>query len=89
MFAGCSNLTSLNLSTFDTSNVINMWEMFLGCSNLTKLDLSNFDMSNITGSTNMFSGVPSTIKIKTNSATAEYLKADSTNITDENIEIVS
>ena len=47
MFNNCSNLTSIDLSNFDTSNVTDMYAMFSGCTNLTSLDLSNFDTSNI------------------------------------------
>ena len=48
MFYGCSGLTSLDLSNFDTSNVTNMHYTFRGCTSLTSLDLSNFDTSNVT-----------------------------------------
>ena len=48
MFCECSNLTSLNLSEFDTSNVMYMICMFSDCSSLTKLDLKSFDTSNVT-----------------------------------------
>ena len=37
MFDGCSGLTSLDLSGWDTSNVNYMSEMFNGCSNLTSI----------------------------------------------------
>ena len=43
MFSGCRNLTSLNLSTFDTRNVTTMSNMFLSCSGLTTLNLSSFN----------------------------------------------
>ena len=36
MFAGCSSLTTLNLSRFDTSNVTDMSYMFVGCISLKK-----------------------------------------------------
>ena len=42
MFKGCSKLTSLNLTSFDTSIVNEMSSMFYGCSDLTSLDLSSF-----------------------------------------------
>ena len=32
MFNGCSSLEELNLSNFNTNNVINMINMFHGCS---------------------------------------------------------
>ena len=45
MFNGCSRLTSLDVSKFDTSKVTDMGSMFSECSSLTSLDLSNFDTS--------------------------------------------
>ena len=49
-----SNLNSLDLHGFDTSNVTNMSEMFYNCINLTSLDLSSFDTSNVTDMSGMF-----------------------------------
>ena len=54
MFAGCSGLTSLNLSNFNTSNVQDMSSMFSVCIGLTSLDLSNFNTSNVTNMYAMF-----------------------------------
>ncbi|ECB9705988.1 BspA family leucine-rich repeat surface protein [Listeria monocytogenes] len=51
--------TSLDLSNFDTSNVIYMDEMF-SRSAVTSLDLSNFDTSNVTTMMNMFYGSAAT-----------------------------
>jgi surface protein len=48
MFSYCSNLTSLDVSNFNTANVSNMSSMFDNCSSLTSLDLSNFQTNNIT-----------------------------------------
>lgn len=56
MFDGCSGLTSLDLSAFDTENITNMDYMFNGCSGLTSLDLSSFDTSQVTSMYKMFSG---------------------------------
>ena len=56
MFNGCSSLTSLDLSGFDTSKVTDMIGMFINCSFLTSLDLSGFDISKVTGMLKMFSG---------------------------------
>lgn len=53
MFQNCGSLTSLDLSSFDTSNVTNMSSMFDG-SGATTLDLSSFDTSNVTNMANMF-----------------------------------
>ena len=49
MFSWCSSLTSLDLSSFDTSKVTDMSGMFSGCSSLTSLDLSSFNTSNVKG----------------------------------------
>lgn len=43
-----SNIMSLDLSNWDTSNVTSMFYMFNGASNLTSLDISNFDTSKLT-----------------------------------------
>ena len=37
MFNNCSNLTSLNLSGWDTSNATSMSSMFHGCKSLTTI----------------------------------------------------
>ena len=37
MFSGCSSLTNIGLSNFDTKNVTNMGSMFDGCSSLKSL----------------------------------------------------
>ena len=55
-FEEFSNVTSIDLSALDTSNVTNMSAMFSYCSNLTSLDVSNFDTSKVTDMSFMFSG---------------------------------
>jgi surface protein len=47
MFYGCTSLTSLDLSNFDTSKIEDMSHMFFSCSSLTSLDLSSFDFDNV------------------------------------------
>ena len=59
MFDGCSSLTSLDVSGFDTSAVTSMDYMFQNCSSLTSLDLSNFDTSAVTDMRDMFNGCSS------------------------------
>ena len=56
MFWGCSGLTSLDLSKFDTQKVTEMNGMFNGCSKLTLLNLSKFNTQNVTSMSNMFGG---------------------------------
>ena len=53
---GCKNITKIDLSSFDTKNVTDMYEMFYNCTNLTNLDLSSFDTKNVTDMIHMFSG---------------------------------
>ena len=48
MFNGCSSLKEINLSNFDTHNVINMKVIFFGCSSLKEINLSNFNTDNVT-----------------------------------------
>ena len=55
MFWTC-NLTSLDASSFNTSNVTNMYGMFSSCSRLTSLDVNNWDTSNVTTMSGMFHG---------------------------------
>ena len=45
---------SLDLSSFDTSNVTSMQGMFSSCSSLTDLDLSSFDTRKVTTMSMMF-----------------------------------
>ena len=56
MFAFCSVLTNLDLSSFDTQNVTSMLSMFYGCNSLANLDLSSFDTQNVTSMDYMFNG---------------------------------
>ena len=59
MFYHCSNLTSVDLSGLDTSNVEEMYSMFEGCDSLKSLDMSCLDTSNVTDMDSMFSGCSS------------------------------
>ena len=47
LFTYCTGLTSLDLSSWNTSKVNQMECMFGGCSSLESLDLSMFDVSNV------------------------------------------
>ena len=52
---GGTNITSLNLSTWDTSNVTDMSNMFYNCGNLISLEgIKNWDTSNVTDMYCMF-----------------------------------
>ena len=54
MFYQCSNITEINLSHFNTSNITSMYCMFDGCSSMTSIDLSNIDTSQVTHIAGMF-----------------------------------
>ena len=54
MFDNCQNLSSLNLSKFNTENVTNMSYMFDNCQNLSSLDLSKFNTAKVTNMYAMF-----------------------------------
>ena len=56
MFRGCSSLTSLDLSSWNTSKVTDMSYMFYGCSNLVSVPLSSFNTSSATNMASMFFG---------------------------------
>lgn len=47
LFAGCSNLNSVDVNKLGTNNVTDMSYMFFGCSKLKKVDVSNFDIGNV------------------------------------------
>ena len=55
MFRNNYHLTSLNLSTFNTSKVTDMRDMFNNCS-LTNIDVSSFNTSNVVYFQGMFNG---------------------------------
>ena len=48
MFEGCISLKELDVSNWDTSEVINMEGMFGGCASLKELDVSNWNTSKVT-----------------------------------------
>ena len=56
MFFYCQSLISLNLSDFNTDNVIDMRNMFRKCKALTSLDLSNFNTQKVTNNRYTFYG---------------------------------
>ena len=60
-FGGFNKMTSIDLSSLDTSQVTNMNSMFSGCSSLISLDLSNFDTSQVTNMSWMFCAEPGSL----------------------------
>ena len=74
MFYEISNLISVDLSNFDSSNVINMNEMFSGCENLINIDLSSFKSKNLKYMNEMFSGCENLIAIDLSSFDSKNIK---------------
>lgn len=54
MFSSCIALTSLDLSSWNTSQCTDMNGMFTGCTALQSLDVTNFNTSNVTDVDSMF-----------------------------------
>ena len=64
MFYGCSGLSSLDMSKWDTSNVERMDLMFYGCSSLKSLDVSKFVTSKVADMRSMFDGLSKLCELK-------------------------
>ena len=60
---GCQMLTSLNLSSWNTSKVTTMKDMFGGCLRIKSLEVSNFDTQNVTDMEGMFRNCESLISL--------------------------
>ena len=56
LFSSCSNLTTVDLSDFNTSDVTSFSWMFAFCSKLTTLNLNNFNIQNVSDFSWMFGG---------------------------------
>lgn len=55
MFLGCTNLESIDLSSFDTENMKSMTGMFFSCTKLETLDLSSFATPKMVSMVDVFS----------------------------------
>lgn len=75
LFYKCTNLTSINMTNADTSNVTYMACIFNDCSSLTNLDLSNFNTTNVTDMYSMFGDCSSLTSL-------DVSGLDTTNVTD-------
>ena len=63
MFLHCLHITSLDLSSFDSSEVKDMSQMFCKCFNLKEINLKNLDTKKVTNMTQMFQKCKSLEKI--------------------------
>ena len=63
MFANCELLTYIDLSNFNSQNIIDMECMFLGCTSLKIIDFSNFYTQKVTNIYGLFNRCSSLISI--------------------------
>lgn len=68
MFEGCTNLESIDLSSFDTENMKSMTGMFFSCTKLETLDLSSFATPKMVSMVDAFSNCKNLKKIYVTSA---------------------
>lgn len=61
------NILDIDISSFDTSRVIDMRSMFANMHNITALNLSNFDTSKVTDMAYMFNGMHNLITLNLSS----------------------
>ena len=54
MFSGCSSISFIDVTNFNTSNVKNMFDTFAYCSKLISVNVSKFDTSKVTTMQGMF-----------------------------------
>ena len=70
LFYGCTSLKSIDLSSFNTSNVVNMSKTFMLCNNLTTIYVSElWNTSKVTTSNLMFNA---SRKLKSSKGTFAY-----------------
>ena len=74
LFSGCSSLTEISLSSFDTRSLTNIAHMFEGCSNLTSINFGNFETKNVQSMEYMFYGCSSLENIDLNKFNTENVK---------------
>ena len=63
MFYNCLNIIKIDLSSFNTENIVNMENMFTGCKNLTDINLKSFNTENVINMRYMFYSCENLIKI--------------------------
>ena len=73
MFAGCSEIKSLNLSNYDTSNVRDMSGMFKGMTNLEKLEINSFNTKKVEYMSEMFESCSSIVNLNLSNFNTELV----------------
>ena len=59
LFSGCNFLTNIDLSNFNSQNIIYMKYMLSGCNSLRDIHFSNFNTQNVSNMDSVFSGCES------------------------------
>lgn len=77
LFSGCSNLTTIDVSNWDTSAVTVMANVFENCTSLTTLDVSKWNTSKVMDMDGLFDGC-------SNLTTLDVSKWDTNAVTDMN-----
>ena len=54
MFSGLSNIKEVDLSKFDSSNIVSTYAMFMDCSSLEYINFTNFNTSKVSNMISMF-----------------------------------
>ena len=67
MFFACHNITEIDLSNFDASNIIFMTYMFSHCFSLTSINLTNYKTSKVKKINRMFENCSSLISVDVSS----------------------
>lgn len=93
LFLGCTEVTTIDCSGFDTSGVLVMSSMFDGCTSLTSLDLSNFYTPNLANVYSMFKGCTSLTYLDIRNMTLSNITSSSSynnmfNLVPNNCEII-
>ena len=63
IFYNCDNLIKIDLSSFNTQNITNMFGMFSDCINLIEINLSSFNTKNVTNMSYMFNNCKNLIEL--------------------------
>ena len=74
MFHSCSNITEIDLSNFNSSEIIYMSAMFYLCKSLTSVNFSNFDTSKVTNIGSMFYACISLISVDISNFNTSLIK---------------
>ena len=74
MFYECKNIINIDLSSFNTQNVTNMFCIFYECSNITNIDLSSFNTQNVKNMVSMFYGCSNITNIDLSSFNTQNVK---------------